>query len=68
MTNITIITNKQMEDFIENKWVPKNDLLLTYDDNCKKWVACDDSTGQKWVEEFNNKEDAISWLNGEFEL
>lgn len=48
----------------------KNDkqcnLFIEY---CKdKWVACDNSTGDMWVEEFDNLDMAIRWLKGEFEV
>ena len=63
-----IISNQQMLDFIEGKWESSYDLLLTYHKDTNIWVACDDSTGQKWVEEFDKLENAIGWLMGEFEL
>lgn len=33
-----------------------------------KWVAVDNSTGDAWTEEFATEQDAIAWLNGEFEI
>ena len=63
-----IISNQQMLDFIEGKWESKYDLLLTYHKDTNIWVACDDSTDQKWVEEFDQLANAIGWLQGEFEL
>lgn len=33
-----------------------------------KWVAVDNSTGDAWTEKFDDKETAISWLKGEFEV
>jgi hypothetical protein len=63
-----IISNQQMLDYIDDKWESDYDLLLTYHKDTNTWVACDDSTGQKWVEEFDLLQNAIDWLNGEFEL
>ena len=34
----------------------------------RKWVALDNSTGARWVEEFPRKRQAIRWLRGEFEV
>lgn len=34
----------------------------------RKWVALDNSTGDRWVEEFPRKRQAIRWLRGEFEV
>jgi len=33
-----------------------------------KWIAIDDSTHNCNVEEFTQRDDAISWLNGDFEI
>ena len=48
----------------------KNDkeckLFIMYDNGT--WVACDNSTGNMWVEEFEHLEKAIKWLKGEFEV
>ena len=30
-----------------------------------KWVACDNSEGNAWTEEFDTLEDAIDWLNSD---
>ena len=63
-----IISNKEMLDYIEGKLNIDYDLLLTYHKDTNIWVACDDSTGQKWVEEFDQLANAIGWLKGEYEL
>ena len=63
-----IISNKEMLDYIEGKLKLDYDLLLTYHKDTNIWVACDDSTGQKWVEEFDQLANAIGWLQGEYEL
>lgn len=34
----------------------------------EKWIGIDNSTAECWVEEFDNIDDCISWLNGEFEV
>lgn len=36
--------------------------------NAYKWVAVDNGTGDAWTEEFATEQDAIAWLNGEFEI
>ena len=63
-----IVSNQQMLDYIDNKLKLDYDLLLTYYKDTNIWVACDNSTGQKWVEEFDQLVNAIGWLKGEYEL
>ncbi len=65
---IKFLSKKQFSKFISdmNTHNKQCDLFITYDNG--KYVACDDSTGNKWVEEFDHLEKAISWLKGEFEL
>ena len=63
-----IISNQQMLDYIDNKIDFNCDYLLTYHKDIDIWVVCDNSTGQKWVEEFKKLENGIKWLKGEFEL
>ncbi|MEE3417791.1 MAG: hypothetical protein VZQ62_00460 [Methanosphaera sp.] len=63
-----IISNKEMLDYIEGKINLDYDLLLTYHKDTNIWVACDNRTDNKWVEEFKDLKSAINWLKGEFEL
>lgn len=63
-----IISNKEMLDYVEGKLDLDYDLLLTYHKDTNIWVACDDSTNNKWVEEFDRLENAIQWLKGELEV
>ena len=59
-----IISNKEMLDYIEGKWESSYDLLLTYHKDSDIWVACDNRTDNKWVEEFKDLKSAINWLKG----
>lgn len=61
-----IISNKEMLDYIEGKWESSYDLLLTYHKDSDIWVACDDTTDNKWVEEFKDLKSAINWLKGDY--
>lgn len=63
-----IISNKEMLDYVEGKLDLDYNLLLTYYKDTNIWVACDNSTNNKWVEEFDRLEKAIQWLKGEYEL
>ena len=64
---IKMLSVKRFNDFVDDKFIDKTcDLFITYDSG--KWLACDDSTQQKWVEEFDNLNDCIGWLKGEYEL
>lgn len=40
-------------------------VFLTYDVVEELWVACDNSTGAAWVEEFKTLGAALLWLKGE---
>lgn len=61
---IIMLSNKRFIDYLDNKFIHKNcDLFITYENGT--YVACDNSTGNKWVEEFNHLEKAVSWLKGE---
>ena len=64
---IKMLSNKRFNDYLDNKFIDKQCKLFITADN-KKFIACDDSTGNKWVEEFDHLNDAISWLKGEFEV
>jgi hypothetical protein len=61
-----IISNKEMLDYIDGKWESSYDFLLTYHKDTNIWVACDDRTGNKWVEEFKDLKSAINWLKGDY--
>lgn len=61
-----IISNKEMLDYINNEWESNYDLLLTYHKDTNIWVACDDRTDNKWVEEFKDLKSAINWLKGDY--
>ena len=37
-------------------------LMLTYDLRAKRYVACDNRSGEFYVEEFESFEEAYSWL------
>lgn len=43
------------------KYTPTG-MFLTYESGV--WVACDNSTGDAWMEEFATLEEAVDWLNG----
>lgn len=61
MSRIVYI-DKKTEDIKENN----KGLFIQQDEEC--WIGIDNTTGEAWTEEFDTKEDCISWLNGEFEI
>lgn len=63
-----IISNKEMLDYIDDNIDFNCKYLLTYHKDSNTWVACDNSTGNKWVEEFKDLKTSIEWLKGEFEV
>lgn len=63
---IMILSKKQFNDYLDNKVSFKySDMFITYDNGV--YVACDDKTGNKWVEEFKSLDNAIKWLKEEVE-
>ena len=50
---------------IENR-VPIG-LFLTLNKNENGWIACDNSTGDAWTEDFKSEDAARRWLKGKFE-
>lgn len=66
---IKMVTNKRFEEFVNGEFFDRMcDTYITYDKKNKLWLVCDDSTEQKWVEEFKNLDTAIKWLRGEYDL
>ena len=64
---IKLLSKERFNDYLDNKFRDSNcDTFITYDSG--KWIACDDSTEQKWVEEFDNLDSCYRWLIGEYEL
>lgn len=55
---------------LQKAWEISNDLVdgvglvLTYDFNSKRYVACDNRSGDFFVEDFDSYEEAYSWLMG----
>lgn len=63
---IQIITKAAMRhlsasDTEHCKYTPVG-MFLTYESGV--WVACDNSRGDAWTEEFATLEEAVDWLNG----
>ena len=64
---IKYLSKKRFNDYLDGKFEDKHcHCFITYDFN--KYIACDDTTGNKWVEEFEHLEDAIIWLKVEEEV
>ena len=63
MNEIKIVTAAEMSKVIDN---PRDNigLYLSLESNETDivLVACDNSTGNAWVEEFYNTKDAVRWL------
>lgn len=65
---IKIISNEKLGDYIDNKWADEecDSFLVLHSDNT--YVACDNTDGNKWTEQFNDLELAIKWLLYEYEI
>lgn len=63
---IMCITKDKFNKIIDKEIDYKYDWFICYDSGM--WVACDNSQGDMWVEEFNSLDNACKWLKGEFEL
>lgn len=55
---IHIVTKERLSDIIDQR--DPQGLFLTLDED--KWIACDNSTGEAWIEEFQMRGWAINWL------
>lgn len=55
------ITPNEAKDIIDNR-EPLGKFLILEDG---KWVAIDNSNGDAWTEEFDSKQEAINYLNGD---
>jgi len=63
---IKYITKEEADKVISER-NPKGLYIINEPEN-NKTVAIDNSTGDAWTEEFDSEEEAIRWLNGEFEM
>lgn len=66
-----LITSKDAKMIIENfdsLSIEYEKKYICFDEDSKKWIGIDNSTMECWVEEFEDKETCIQWLNGEFEV
>jgi hypothetical protein len=59
------ITKEEALEIIEMR-KPEGLFLQIESDN--SWTAIDNSTGDTWTENFEEKETAIDWLNGKFQV
>ena len=60
---IKMLSKKRFSEFVNEEYIDKTcALVFTYDNG--KFVACDDTTDNMWVEEFRCLEDCIAWLKG----
>lgn len=63
---ITILTGKELLDLIE-AWdasTAERGLFLQYPAEAGKYIACDNTTQDCWVEEFDTLPEAMDWLLG----
>lgn len=74
MVNATdVIEPSPLDEIHEIGSMQANQIIETYLPIGKYFVpdtltAIDNSTGDAWTEAFTRREDAIAWLNGEFEV
>ena len=64
---IQILTQSELQELVthpdrQNKYRPKG-MFLSHENGM--WVACDNSEGDAWTEEFDTLEDAVDWLNSD---
>jgi len=64
---IKMISKERFSDYLDNKFKDKwcKSFILYERD---KFIGCDDTTGNKWVEEFDHLQDCVDWLKGKFEI
>ena len=59
---IKLVSCSDISDVIFNPGKYRGQKFLASDK--QKYVACDNSTGSAWTEEFDDIADAIAWLEG----
>jgi hypothetical protein len=59
------VTKEYINEVIENRSEHIGERVYLYTKS--RFVACDNLDGEAWVEEFTTEEEAISWLNGDFD-
>jgi hypothetical protein len=59
--DIKTISTDQFQDIVENMKDPQKIGLYLIQEG-KIWVACDNSTGDAWTEEFKSRTAAVEWL------
>ena len=63
-TEIQQVTARRLREIIR-QYIPRGRFLARAG---QRWVAVDNSSGEAWTEDFQQKQQAIRWLNGEFEI
>lgn len=46
----------------QGKFGEPHELMYFYDDKSKKYVGCDNTTGDAWIEDFDTYEECVNWL------
>lgn len=54
------VSVEYINQVIENRDDYLGELLYSFDNGI--YIACDNTNGNAWVEEFTSKEEAINWL------
>lgn len=55
---VKMISADEMHSIIENR--KSRGQFIAYEND--KYIACDNTTGDAWIEEFETLEEAINWL------
>lgn len=62
--------NEILDSADSEPWYRPYGYFYAYDPRDKKtpWIAMDNGGGHAWTEAFATEDQAIAWLNGEFEI
>ena len=55
------VSVEYINQVIENRDDYLDELLYAFNNDI--YIACDNTNGNAWIEEFESKEEAVNWLN-----
>ncbi|MBR5316023.1 MAG: hypothetical protein IKU44_04450 [Firmicutes bacterium] len=64
---VTFLPDGKLSEYLDNVGLDgmyyfERGMFIEYDNEAKKFVACDNRDGCAWVEEFKSLENAVLWL------
>ena len=51
-----------LDSYTDDKFGGPQELMWFYDAKAKKYIGCDNTDGNAWIEEFDTRIDCFAWL------